>query len=391
MPKKKQRLSGTQASLMPGVVPDVKLKEDVERVFTLHGWKEAKNPLVVLNLSGGRQSTIMWLMIRTGFLDVHVDYSIYAETGSEAAWVYEQLDFVERMNELLPGRRIPIIKVAKRNSFGVAKDAFFVTARWKLKEDNKCYAKAEPDSNLWFWRTDAGETRWIGPPAWTDSGAPLTRTCTTEYKIIPSESATRSLMEQGGYQSVIQLRGHSMTDAKRAKDDTRKQWYTRWPLIENQFDDKYIKEWAIDEFAYEFRWSACYCCPFILRDPWRVRDLWLYDRSSLLKAAVTDHELRENIPRVKTHEAWLAGPGKPLSLLAWLHQHEEDERWDEYEKSKTYIYETFGEKWANVFFHGLEDPDSQDIPLLTQGDMAVFDGDVLINGLFGCASGECGT
>ena len=33
-----------------------------------------------------------------------------------------------------------------------------------------------------------------------------------------------------------------MTDAKRAKNDTRKQWYTRWPLIENQFDDKYIKD-----------------------------------------------------------------------------------------------------------------------------------------------------
>ena len=212
----------------------------------LRDWEtlDKNHCLHVLSLGAGRQSSVMYLMADAGEIKHRPDYAIFADTGDEPAWVYEQLEYLKSSGT------IPIIVVSNGNIY---KDTIG--------------ALHNPDNNNW------GARRWVGPPAFSDGGGPIKRKCTQHYKIKPKEDEIRRLLKNHKKKYVVDWRGHTTDEIHRAKPDKRKYYKVRWPLLEHRMSDAECAAWARRNNHPEFKWSACIICPFRLRQWERAKEL----------------------------------------------------------------------------------------------------------------------
>ena len=309
----KKSVVQTQSALLPGI-PDQKIVTRLKRQVDLNSWRKAVDPLVILNLGGGRQSSVLYLLALQGIAAQRPHFATFADTGSEPAWVYAQIKQLEEINETYPeSERISILSLRNPDKRTTLSGEAMLSAHvnqigWQhLSEAEIAETQSAYGRDVF---------RWIGPPAYTDGGAPLKRTCTQSYKIDVQESWMRAYMaEHPEYKTVVNWRGHSMNEVQRAHNDDRQKWFTRFPLLEEHLSDDDLAAFAIEKYGLVFRWSACWCCPFILRNPARVRDLVLHDPHSFLNAAYLDNALRTAIPRTTSAYCWLAGPG--VSSRRW--------------------------------------------------------------------------
>lgn len=237
------------------------------------------NPLGILSLGAGRQSTAMALMAAHGEITPMPDAAIFADTGDEPAWVYETVRWLQSAN-VLP---FPIV-IASQGRLG--------------------------DRLL-------GGDDMARIPAFVGAGGMAGRQCTRNFKIRPIRRAVRGLLDVGPQDNVApgvvsQWIGISRDEAARMKPSGVEFIVNRWPLIERRLTVADCEAW-MRAHGYPVPWSsACVYCPFI--DDAARRRIRDHDSAGWARACEVDQGLRSpaNVKRFRG-ELFVHPSRKPLA------------------------------------------------------------------------------
>lgn len=200
------------------------------------------DPLHVISLGAGVQSSVMALMAARGEITPMPTAAIFADTMAEPASVYLWLDWLEKQ---LP---YPVLRVSKGNLTEMAlkirekKDG---TGRW-AKSVIPAYVK------------NPNGTRGI-----------IQRQCTYDYKVVPLTRTALKLMKQHGKKSVVQWIGISLDEAHRMKPSRDARIQNRWPLIDAGMKRYQCLQWMEKRNLPKPPRSACVYCPYHSDAEWR--------------------------------------------------------------------------------------------------------------------------
>ena len=209
--------------------------------------------LRVLSLGAGVQSTAMYLMAVDGEFADRPDVAIFADTGVEPPWVYENLWRLSQAGSSV----VPIHIV----SAGCLGDSL---------------RRSVGDSEGRF----ASVPFWVESEAEPGRAAPGRRQCTREYKIDVVKREIRRMLglkprqHAAGRFHVEEWLGISLDEVQRAKPSRYRWITTRWPLIFDRPMHRYeLVRWLNRRGWPPVRKSACVFCPFRSNGEWiRWRD-----------------------------------------------------------------------------------------------------------------------
>lgn len=222
---------------------EIKKKKNKYTFGGLKSWQQYKDKAFhYLSLGAGRQSSVMYLMALNGEIEHSPNCAIFADTGNEPEHVYSQLQFLIDENKKTGGK-IPIYVVSAGDLLGDSMAAINGNDIWGDLPD--------------------GSSKWGGVILWAGN-APLKRLCTIDYKIQPTQKLAKKLMIENGFKFLVDWRGHTVDEIHRAKQDKRRFYWCRWPLLEKRYSDNDCAVWLQKNGYPEFLWSACIVCPFRL-------------------------------------------------------------------------------------------------------------------------------
>lgn len=189
----------------------------------------------VLSWGCGTQSTVLGEMAVQGMLDP-LDAIITSDTGWERQATYDARDFyTERWRKM--GQRVEIVS----------------------------------NGNI----RQAGAEEHIHVPFWTETGGPLLRQCTREFKLTPVKRKAR---EVAGYHATLPPHppadtaevwlGISLDEHARAKPSRIKFMANRWPLLEMKMTRGDCIKWLEERGLPVPPKSACICCPYRQAAEW---------------------------------------------------------------------------------------------------------------------------
>jgi hypothetical protein len=217
-----------------------------------------ENPLKVLSLGGGVQSSVIALMIAKGELPM-IDAAIFADTGHEprftrilnprdGTWIeggiYGWLDWLQTQ---VP---FPIYRVSAGD---LAKDSLIIK---KSKVKGKIYTRSFIPA-------------FISKP--NGKRGILARKCTRDYKIRPIYRKIKQILGcKYGPKTVhcITMIGISCDEAHRQKPSGVPYISNLWPLIDKGMDRKACIQWINDNNYPIPTRSACTFCPFHGDEEW---------------------------------------------------------------------------------------------------------------------------
>jgi len=213
-------------------------------------------PIHVISLGAGVQSSTMALMAAHGEIEPMPACAIFADTGWEPAAVYEWLAWLESQ---LP---FPVVRVQKGN---IREDQ-----EMKQRSLGKAFPKGE-------------RLRCASMPFFVGDGAGgaegiTRRQCTAEYKIEPIDLyLKREILGLKPRQrapktvQIVQWRGISADEASRMKP-SRESWFsTRYPLaMEHRMSRQDCLRWMERKGYPVPPRSACLGCPYHSNDEWRA-------------------------------------------------------------------------------------------------------------------------
>jgi hypothetical protein len=196
--------------------------------------------LTYVSLGAGAQSSALLVCSALGLHGVpKAAVAIFADTGDEPAWVYEQVKLLRAWAE----------------PYGIPVETVSIG----------CLSADTLD------RHKGGRTRFAAIPAFTSSpgggNAILRRQCTREYKIEPIERKVRELLGYRKRQRIPKgaataLIGISREEATRMKP-SRTPWITSaWPLVDANLRRADCVRILAEHGLPEPKKSACVFCPF---------------------------------------------------------------------------------------------------------------------------------
>lgn len=243
-------------------------------------------PLHVVSLGAGVQSSTMALMFSCGELSPMPDCAIFADTGAEPRYVYTWLDWLEQR------LAFPVHRVMWRN--GLAQN---------------------------IWASIEGE-RFAGAPFFTETdrarAGRLRRQCTREFKVQPITQKLRELVglehRQRAPQEtlIVQYIGISYDESIRMRP-ARQHWIeTRWPLVDAQMRRLDCLGWMRSHGYPEPKRSACFFCPYHSDAEWR--DLKKNEPQEFAAAVELDVAIRRGV-RGTTKKLYLHRSLKPLDSI----------------------------------------------------------------------------
>ena len=196
-------------------------------------------PLRVLSLGAGIQSTTLALMAAHGEIGPMPDCAIFADTGWEPKAVYEHL---ERLREALP---FPVHVVSAGN----------------LREDAIAGGseRAQRFAAIPWFITNRDGSSGMGR-----------RQCTAHYKLEPIRRKIVELCD--GKRKAGQCEmwvGISTDEAFRVKPSRVKYIVNRWPLIEAGINRARCRIW-LERHGWNAPRSACIGCPFHSDEEWTL-------------------------------------------------------------------------------------------------------------------------
>jgi hypothetical protein len=222
-------------------------------------------PLQVISLGAGVQSSVMALMAARGELTPMPDCAIFADTQFEPDGVYEHLNWLEQE---LP---FPVHRVTAGN---IRTDHI----RRERNGKNRDYASM---------------------PLFNEGGGMSMRQCTADYKIAPVQSKLRELIglkfrQRAPKNSVINLWMGISTDEVLRMKPSRYPFYTHtFPLVDARISRNDCEVWFSRQYAGRtLSKSACVACPFHNDALWR--DMKINDPKSFAAAVEFDHAIRVN-------------------------------------------------------------------------------------------------
>ena len=240
-------------------------------------------PIHIISLGAGVQSSTMALMAAHGEITPEPTCAIFADTRREPAATYRHLDWLERE---LP---FPVHRV----SAGDLGEALLVSARG----GDRTGSHARPPVYI---KADDGTP-----------GGMVRRQCTGDFKIDPIRRKVRELVgltrkKSPAYAVVSQWIGISTDEIYRVKDSREAWQQSRYPLIETRMSRGDCIEW-LKRHGYPIPpKSACVFCPYSSDAQWR--NLRQNDAEGWAHAVEVDSAIRKG----------LAGPG--LKGTLFLHK-----------------------------------------------------------------------
>lgn len=248
------------------------------------------DPVHVLSLGGGVQSTTIAMMAAHGLITPMPVKAIFADTQAEPRHVYEQLGWVAR-NVPFP---LEVVTAGSLTQYALSQ------SRHKTKLD--LYANRVLPV---FYEVNG--TTQIG-----------SRRCTQRFKIHPIRKATREYFKRG----VVQWIGISTDEATRMRDADVKYVTNRWPLIELGMNRQDCINWLLDHGYPEPRKTSCVYCPYHNDATWldiKRQDPWEFARAvtfeKQLQAAELQHDREPYTP-------YLHRSLKPLDQVEFKHEHQ---------------------------------------------------------------------
>ena len=225
-------------------------------------------PLRVLSLGAGVQSTAMALMAETGYMGMEKPgLAIFADTGWEPKAVYEHLEWLK----------------------GQLSYEVVTVSAGDIREDTLAG------------RTPTGRN-FIAMPVFTTSASgregSAKRQCTSEYKLRPIFREVRKRLGiEDGRRAAKDRRaeiwlGITTDEASRAKPSREEYITNRWPLLERDVSRAQARRWLEENHPdREVPRSACIGCPYRTGTEWKhMRET---DPESFDDAVRVDMALRE--------------------------------------------------------------------------------------------------
>jgi hypothetical protein len=206
-------------------------------------------PMHILSLGAGVQSSTLALMAAAGEVTPMPAAAIFADTGAEPRRVYDWLAWLE---ERLP---FPVHRVMWKDGITVGME-----------------------------RTIASGGQFVNPPFYTSTPdgkreGQVRRQCTREYKIQPIERKIRELLGLAKGQrgprhvAVVTWQGISTDEIQRARKGIEGWQQFRYPLIEARMSRTDCLRWMADRGFPTPPKSACIWCPYHDDRAWReMRD-----------------------------------------------------------------------------------------------------------------------
>ena len=234
----------------------------------------------IISLGAGVQSTVMALMAAKGEIEPMPDCAIFADTGAEPRYVYDQLDMIET-NVPFPIHKVKYKEGLERSVLNSIKD---------------------------------GKMRGA-PPFFSANGGMIARQCTKEYKVQPIIEKIRELIgltkgKHGPKEvTVIQWIGMSVDELVRLKPNQVKWILNRWPLVELGMYRYDCLRWMVENNYEPPEKSACYFCPYSSDEQWIK--LLEKDKDAFRKAVEMDKFIREGVPNV-AEQVYVHRSLKPL-------------------------------------------------------------------------------
>jgi hypothetical protein len=232
------------------------------------GGGEVSEPLHIISLGAGVQSSTMALMAARGELLPMPSAAVFADTGDEPASVYTWLEW------LMPRLPFPVYTGARETSL----------------------------SQHVFTAIESNE-RVSNPPLFTKPENPseaeglLTRDCTNDFKVSVIQREVRKLMAEHGAKKVVQWIGISLDEAQRMKPSRVQYSEHRWPLIERRMSRHDCYLWMERNGFPKPPRSACVYCPHHSNAEWRrLRD---EEPEAWNRAVEFDTRIRTGIHKVR--------------------------------------------------------------------------------------------
>lgn len=204
-----------------------------------------KEPIHVISLGAGVQSSAMALMAAHGEITPMPVAAIFADTQAEPASVYRWLDWLEKKLPF-PVHRVTAGSLEKR------------ALTMKTTKDGRRFTSTD----IPFYTLSASN----------QLGKIVQRGCTRDFKIHPISRITRKLAGiKRGQRTVgaIKWIGISLDEVSRMKD-SREPWeQARWPLIELRMNRQDCLHWMDRRGFPKPPRSACVFCPFHSDTEWR--------------------------------------------------------------------------------------------------------------------------
>lgn len=245
------------------------------------------DPIRVLSLGAGVQSSALLFAYLTGKLTPKPDFAVFADTQAEPKRVYEWLE------------------ILKREAAG--KIEIITATAGSITDD---YLNRKRFAAIPFYMTSKSGQEGMAR-----------RQCTREYKIDVIKKAIRLKL---GYpkgdrvkHKVDTILGISTDEASRMKPSQTPWMTNKWPLIEEL-------EWSRGDcfrFIMSFGLgeppkSACYICPYRSNESWR--DMKRDDPEAFESAVRFEAAVRENKERLKFDgDPFLHSSRKPLGKIDW--------------------------------------------------------------------------
>lgn len=238
------------------------------------GMRSYAQPLNVISLGAGKQSSYMLLQALEGKFQYKPDFAIISDTGCEPKYVYEYLDWLNGY-------------VKEKYNF----DIITVTAG-NILRDTLEYV--------------AGERKRVAQlPLKLNGGGLVMRQCTFDYKIAP----LRKYLQQVRNGSKIRLWiGISLDEMERMKDSNVKYIEHYYPLVSNQIRIDQIVNWFKINGMKEPGKSACLICPFHSDQYWRR---FKKEFPIEFETACSFDDAIRNYPKLKS-KSFLSNHRKPL-------------------------------------------------------------------------------
>ena len=205
------------------------------------------DPIHIISLGAGVQSSTMALMAAHGEITPMPVAAIFADTKAEPASVYRWLDWLET--------QLPFQVYRVTQGEGLAKNALRVRQR---KDGNGSWVP----SGIPHYSVNRDGSTGHGP-----------RQCTRDFKLTPIMRESRRIMKECGTKRVVQWIGISMDEAHRMKPSRVRYATNRWPLIDAGMKRSDCLRWMEAKGYPKPPRSACVFCPYHSDAEWRrLRD-----------------------------------------------------------------------------------------------------------------------
>lgn len=202
-----------------------------------------KEPIHIISLGAGVQSSTMALMAAKGEITPMPVAAIFADTQAEPKSVYLWLDWLEKQ---LP---FPVHRVIHKHGLWAESVAI------KKRKDGKGHWTF---SGVPHYCINRDGTHGHGP-----------RQCTHDFKLTPILKAIRALTKQHEVKSAVSWIGISLDEISRMKPSRVRYAENRWPLIEKEMKRHDCLRWMEQNAFPKPPRSACVFCPYHSNAEWR--------------------------------------------------------------------------------------------------------------------------